>query len=123
MTKVLVIDDEKIVRDMMKRYLTINEGFHIIEAETAAEGLSHLKTYAPDCVIIDFMVNDDTGLGVLERMQQMSEKMPPVIFMSGIITSTLREDAMKLGAKYILNKDDLDRDTIHLAISSVLGKA
>ena len=53
--KVLVIDDEKSIRDIIGEYLT-EEGFEFVEAPDGIRGLEIFRSVSPDLVILDVMM-------------------------------------------------------------------
>lgn len=53
--RILVVDDERTIREVVRRYLEL-EGFAVIEAETGPQALSILQGTAPDLIVLDIML-------------------------------------------------------------------
>ncbi|MCX7830861.1 MAG: sigma-54 dependent transcriptional regulator, partial [Acidobacteria bacterium] len=109
--KVLIVDDEKSMRDMLK-ILFEKEGF---EAETAESGESALKltsenTY--DLVLSDIRMGNVSGLDLLREIK--SDNNPPqVILMTAYASTETAIEALKLGAiDYIIKPFDVN-ELIH----------
>lgn len=76
---ILLIEDEK----QMRRFLRVtlqSENYTVIEAETAAEGLSQIAMRNPDIVLLDLGLPDMDGLDVIEKLREWSAV--PVIVIS-----------------------------------------
>lgn len=77
--KVLVIDDEKSIRDIIGEYLT-QEGFEIVEASDGIRGLEIFRSVGPDLVILDVMMPKMDGWKVCREIR--SESVTPVIMLT-----------------------------------------
>lgn len=76
---VLVIDDEPQIRRFLRISLS-SQGYTVIEAGTAAQGLSLLTTRTPDAVVLDLGLPDSDGKQVLKEIRAISRV--PVIVLS-----------------------------------------
>ena len=79
MNRILLVEDELRLREMVKEYLE-NEGFEIIEAGDGAEALEKAKEQNPDLVLLDIMLPKIDGWSVLKELRKDSEL--PVIMMT-----------------------------------------
>jgi DNA-binding response OmpR family regulator len=70
--RVLIVDDEATIRDIVRRYLTA-EGFEVTEAAEGDDALRQLERGRPDLVILDVMMPGMDGLDVLRRMRATSD--------------------------------------------------
>ena len=77
--KVLVIDDEKSIRDIIGEYLT-EEGFEFVEAPDGIRGLEIFRSAGPDLVILDVMMPKMDGWQVCREIR--SESVTPVIMLT-----------------------------------------
>jgi signal transduction histidine kinase len=68
-TKVLVIDDEETVRDLMRRFL-VREGFDVVTARDGAEGLALARQLRPAIITLDVMMPGLDGWEVLQALKR-----------------------------------------------------
>jgi two-component system invasion response regulator UvrY len=78
--KVLLIEDHPIVRAGCFRVLAERADLHVIEAETAAQGLNLARGFAPDIVILDLNLPDGRGLDLLKTMKAERPETKVVVF-------------------------------------------
>ncbi|NOW05439.1 response regulator transcription factor [Clostridium beijerinckii] len=76
---ILVVDDEKDIRDVIEIYL-INEGFEVITACDGLEALEKLKNEAIDLIILDIMMPKLDGIRTCLKIRE--EKKMPIIMLS-----------------------------------------
>jgi two-component system, OmpR family, phosphate regulon response regulator PhoB len=93
--KVLVVDDDRSIRHVLTRYLTL-EHYEVVPAGNAEEALVALHDEAPDLVLLDVMLGEDDGLDLLEQMRATSQV--PVILLTGKSEESDRVMGLKLGA-------------------------
>lgn len=60
MTKVLVVDDDTNICDLLKMYLE-KEGYEVKTANDGVEGMTVFKMYEPDIVLLDIMMPKKTA--------------------------------------------------------------
>jgi DNA-binding response OmpR family regulator len=70
--RVLVVDDEPAIRDIVRRYLTA-EGFEVAEARDGGEALDGVAASEPDLVVLDVLMPGMDGLDVLRRLRATSD--------------------------------------------------
>ena len=117
---VLVIDDEKNIRRTLRMVLE-SEGYEVLDAGTAEEGLSLLEEQGADCVLLDLRLPGMSGLDALSRLQaeEPGETQLPVIVISGHGTVADAVQATRLGAFDFLEKP-LDRDRVVITLRNAL---
>jgi len=76
--KILIIEDEKSISDLIRMNLIL-EGFEAIVADEGYKGLELFKKEEPDLVILDLMLPDCDGFDILKEMQEVNYKTPIVI--------------------------------------------
>jgi DNA-binding response OmpR family regulator len=78
MAKILVIEDEKNLRILYKQDLE-RDGFDVVTAATAREGLVLVETEAPDLVVMDIRLPGMDGLEAMSRVLDKHPKLPVVL--------------------------------------------
>ena len=101
--RVMIVDDDDQVRDIIKTGLT-SRGLEIIEAANGHEALTKAVSEAPSLIILDIMMPGMSGFDVCERLRAKPETINvPVVFLTSRSDQADRERAMKYGAlDYIL---------------------
>jgi len=92
---VLLIDDEPKIRRFLRAGFEL-QGYSVIEAENAADGLKAATFSAPDLVILDLGLPDLHGREVLERLRSWSNV--PVIILSVVSNEDEKVRLLKAGA-------------------------
>ena len=78
-TKILVIEDDPSVSDLLKIYFE-NEGYDVKVAADGMEGLSYFKLFSPDLVLLDIMLPKKDGWQVCREIREISSK--PIIMVT-----------------------------------------
>ena len=78
-TKLLVVDDDPNICDMLKLYFE-NEGYKVKTANDGVEGVSCFKLYDPDLVLLDIMMPKKDGWQVCREIREISPK--PIIMIT-----------------------------------------
>lgn len=113
MKKILIIDDERSIRNALKEILEF-EGFNVIDAEDGANGLIILKQHEIDLVFCDIKMPKMDGIEVLDQIIQNHEGIP-VVMISGHGTIDTAVEAIKKGAFDFIEKPlDLNRILVTL---------
>jgi CheY-like chemotaxis protein len=105
---VFLADDDDDLRSTLKEILA-RAGFDVIEASTGAEALELLSSAAdgsaplPDVVLLDFLMPEFSGLGILRVMRRLL-RMPPTIIMTGFPDPSVETFARTFGAACVLRK-------------------
>ena len=105
--KVLVIDDEAIVRRSLRRALEA-KGHSVVEAEDGDRGLAEWTSCAPDLVYLDVLMPRRTGPEVLGALTREARRSARVILMSAFMGEYDSEKAKQLGADLYLAKPFTD---------------
>ena len=94
--RVLVVDDEPMVREVLTRYLA-HDGFEVSAAGDGQAALEQIRERPPDIVLLDLMLPRLNGLDVLRSMRLDGGGMP-VIILSAKASERERIEGLKLGA-------------------------
>jgi DNA-binding NtrC family response regulator len=118
---VLIVDDEKNIRRTLQLVLE-GEGYQVLGAETAEQGLALLANpdIPVDLAILDVKLPDMSGLEALEKIRKDDAvKDTPIIVISGHATVNDAVQAIKLGASDFFEKP-LNRERVLVSVKNVL---
>lgn len=79
MTKILVVDDEQVIRDALGRKLR-REGFVVLLASSGIDGLRQFHAERPELVVLDIVMPEMDGLTVCQRIREVAET--PIMMLS-----------------------------------------
>lgn len=79
MAKILIVDDEEKIRELIKKY-AIFEGHTIIEASNGMEAIDKLKNHSLDIIILDIMMPELDGFSTAKEIRKTSSV--PIIMLS-----------------------------------------
>ncbi len=103
MARVLVIDDEQMIRWSIERTLTA-AGHDVTVGKTAAEGLALFQQLHPDVVFLDLRLPDANGVTILNSMKNEKSQDAAVIVMTAFEEDCPVDEAKRLGAIDYLKK-------------------
>jgi len=120
MSKVLVIDDDDLVRDTFVQMLT-RAGFEVATAKNGREGLARFRSESPDVIMTDVIMPDQDGIETIMALRQASSTIPIIAISGGGRAHVMQflDAAQKLGADMVLSKPIKQPELIS-AISRVL---
>lgn len=104
--RLLIIDDEAMVRESMEAYLE-DSGYAVVAVDSGQAGLNILETQKIDLVLCDLRMPNLDGLEVLKRVKQSTDNIP-VIVVSGAGVMDDVVQALRLGASDYLVKPIID---------------
>ena len=78
MTTILVIDDNEKLLSMLRRTLTY-EGFNVLTATNGLEALELTKTHHPDLLIVDWLMPNLDGIGVITHLRKSTDEIPIIM--------------------------------------------
>ena len=104
MTKVLVIEDEQLVRQVVNRLLT-TEGYEVIEAPHGQAGYQMAVSDKPNIILLDLMMPVMDGFQVLRKLKRNPEtRRIPVIILTAKIDAESERRCMRSGAVDYIKK-------------------
>jgi DNA-binding NtrC family response regulator len=119
-TRILVIDDEQIILDSVKKILG-SEGFEVDPAISSREGLERAIAKDYDLVLSDIRMPEIGGMRILRDIKRSKPELPVVIF-TGYATVQSAVQAMQLGASDYIEKP-FTPDMLLTTVKKVLEKA
>ncbi|HEU5475990.1 MAG TPA: response regulator transcription factor [Actinophytocola sp.] len=119
MTRVLVVDDDLNVRDVVRRYLELG-GHQVSLADNGEDALRWAAEHQPDLVVLDLMLPGMDGLEVCRRLRRRSTV--PVVMLTALGEEENRIAGLELGADDYVTKPFSPRE-LALRVSSVLRRA
>jgi two-component system, NtrC family, response regulator HydG len=120
MQKILIIDDDRDMCLLLKRFLT-RHGFEVLEAYSGKKALELLETVEPDLVMCDFRLEDMEGNVLLVKIKDLYPQVP-VIIITGYSDIKIAVEVMKMGAYDYITKP-LFPDEILVTIRKALEAA
>ena len=106
MSKILVVDDEAQIRELLKDFLEIKD-YDVITASSGKEALEKIKE-KPTIVLLDVMMPDMNGLQVLDKIKESAPSIE-VIMVTGLAEEDIAVESLKKGAfDYITKPIDLN---------------
>lgn len=117
--KVLIADDEKHIREILKMYCE-KEGFDVIEAADGAEAILKVQSEKPDILILDIMMPVMDGLEVCKQVRKMSDL--PIIMLTAKDEDDDRILGLEIGADDYITKPFNSREVV-ARIKAVLRRA
>ena len=104
MSKILVVEDDKFLREMISRKLD-KEGYEVIQAVDGEKGEEKAKSEKPDIILLDLILPGIDGFEVLERIKKDPEVAGiPIIILSNLGQKSEVERGLSLGAVDFLIK-------------------
>ena len=117
MTKILVVDDEDMIRFAFEEFLK-DEGYIPLLAQDAETAVRQIKAHSPEIVFLDFRLPGKNGLDLLKEIREIDTK-TAVVFMTAFGAMDVAIKAMQSGAYEYLTKP-LDLDKIRILIKRIL---
>ncbi len=117
--RVLVVDDDETVREVLRRYLT-RDGHEVLEAGDGVTGLNLARTANPDLVVLDLMLPGMDGLDVCRQLRSSSTV--PVIMLTALGEESDRVVGLEYGADDYVVKPFSPRE-LALRVGRVLERS
>lgn len=101
-SRVLVIDDERFIRDLLQDFYS-KSGYDVVIAPDGKSGIAEVEHGQFDVALVDLKMPDMTGTDVLAAIQSINPALP-VIIMTGYPTVDASIEAIRLGAQDFIVK-------------------
>jgi hypothetical protein len=119
--RVLIADDDAVVRDVVRRYLE-HDGLEVLVAADGNEALRILGTERIDVAVLDVMMPGPNGLSLCRTLRQGGDYTVPVILLTALAEEDDRIAGLEAGADDYLTKPFSARE-LALRVRSVLRRA
>ncbi len=119
MASLLVVDDERSMREMLEVYLT-RQGHRVTCVGALSEGVDALQKQRFDLVLTDLKLGQESGLSVLAAAQKEGDH-PDVVVMTAFSTVETAVQAMKAGAYDYVQKP-FNLDELHIIVDRALER-
>jgi two-component system phosphate regulon response regulator OmpR len=116
---VLVVDDDRRIRDLLSRFLT-TEGYRISTADSAADARAKLSGLSFDLIVLDVMMPGETGFEFARSIRQTSTV--PILMLTARDAAESRITGLEAGADDYVSKPFEPRE-LSLRIASILKRA
>jgi len=102
MPRILVVDDSRIARVVLRQILE-RAGHHVTEASGVADALAKILESVPDCITTDMLMPEGGGRGLMGALRDRGVSVP-VVVVTADIQSTTREECLRGGASAVVDK-------------------
>jgi len=102
MPRVLIVEDDENLRDMIQEWL-IFEKYTVVACSSGYEAIEQLQLLTFDVILLDWHLTDITGIEVLKTYRAADGK-APVLLLSGSTTQAEKQQALAAGASNYLTK-------------------
>ena len=109
--KVLIVDDEKWVREVFRDFCQLTDAFDIELANTGAEAIEKVKVSKYDLITMDLIMPEMSGIEVLTIIKEMSPGVP-IVVITGNATEKLVHQAGIQGACRVMYKPVMLEDFV-----------
>ncbi|MCP3872548.1 MAG: response regulator [Desulfobacteraceae bacterium] len=122
MKKILVIDDEKSVRELLKMFFERND-YNVLSASDGKQGIKLYKENKVDLIITDIIMPEKEGLETIREFKSIDPDIKIIAISGGgnVDPETYLGLAKKMGALYTFSKP-LDNKTLLSAVNTLLDQ-
>jgi len=121
MHRLLVVEDEEITADLLRRYFEI-VGYEVASALNGADAIRMARERKPDVIILDIMLPDMDGYEICKRLrsEERTEKIP-ILFLTQKDDRRDRLDGLGLGADDYITKP-FDIEELRLRVHNIIAR-
>lgn len=123
-SKILIIEDNAIDREVYKRCLWESNGgsFEFAEADCATDGIEMAVTWRPDCALVDVNLPDRDGIDTLAEIQRSGQIPFAAVVLTAYSEEAVAVRAMKAGAMDYLPKGKVTADSLGRVVRSAIER-
>ena len=123
LVKVLLVDDQELVRSGLRRILRRKDGFVIVaECADGSEVEDAVRRHRPDVVVMDLRMRDVDGIEATRRLA-LHPASPPVLVLTTFDDDELLSGALRAGAAGFVLKDSPAEQLVHAVRTIATGAA
>jgi PAS domain S-box-containing protein len=120
--RILLIDDDPVDRELVRyQLLGSQQNIEYQAADSGQKGLALIRSWRPDCVLLDLNLPDMQGLELL-RSAIGESRLSPIIVITAYGSEQIAVEAMRLGAADYLIKSTLNGNTLAHSLDRVLER-
>ncbi len=121
LSKVLVIDDDRMIRHIVVAGLSGHDGMSVLQAEDGEAGLRLVERESPDVILLDVFLPEHNGLELFRKIKAIDNRVS-IIFITGDTSSQTAIQAMSVGAFDYLAKPLNVEQVRQLTMSAVRAR-
>ena len=103
MKKILVVDDEAMVREAISVLLE-EGGYEVRTANNGREGIKEYTDFKPDLVLTDIVMPDMEGIEFLRILRKKKGDLPVIVMSGNVVGQKFSKSARLIGAAAVLQK-------------------
>lgn len=120
--RVLVIDDNDVDRERIRRSLRRNSGtFSLTEADSLKNGIALANSQPVDVVVLDLTLQETTGLQTLSTFRESVPNVP-IVLVSGIADEQMALDSIRNGAEDFIPKDGFENQWFRIVLRNAIER-
>jgi adenylate cyclase len=120
--KILVVEDEEILLTALQEELK-QGGYETLGAIDGEDGLTKVKEFKPDLILLDLVMPKMDGMAVLKKLKVDPETLTiPVVILTNLSDYERISEALSLGAKDYLVKANYSLNDLMEKVKSVLAR-
>ncbi len=121
--KILVVDDEKLIRSVYERSFT-KWGHSVVSVESVQDALQSMRSMQFDIFVVDLELPDSSGLNIIEKIPSLNYTPDTVVVCSATLDTSLKAELDAQGIRTLEKPFSLNqlRQIVHENGASVLAK-
>lgn len=100
--KIMVVDDEPFIREMMEEFLSVY-GYDVILVGSGEDAVSKMNIVKPDMILLDIWMPGMSGLDTLDKLKEINSDVG-IVMLSAFGDDNTVEEAIEMGANHFLQK-------------------
>lgn len=103
--RILVIDDEEDIRELLQMSFEMSSGWEVFTAGSGQEGIEMALTYRPDAIVLDVIMPDMDGPTTFKQLQKNpATRDIPVVLLTAKVQADEQPSYTEIGVKAVLSK-------------------